>query len=212
MSFRLSGAAGAAAGVVAAASALSGCGPRVGVSRPMPRGVIVIGSTQRYAIEGATTREIGTALAAARREGGRGFVGFHQWRMRWTWRYTNTGSGCRITNVRIEIHSTVEVPEWRRPADPPPGLVDQWERYLTALQDHELMHERIVVEGAGEIVRRFEQLREMSCQTLGIEANREGERMVQLLRERSARFDADTRHGAAAGARWPPPARTDSTP
>ncbi len=201
-----------AGATLVAASFVAGCGPRVGVTRPMPRGVIVIGSTQPYPVDGRTALEIGAALASARRGDGRGFVGYHQWRMQWRWRYANTGSGCRISDVRIEVHSTVRIPEWRRPAGPPAELVDQWERYLAALQDHELQHERIVVEGAGEIVRRLEQLREMSCQTLGVEANREGERLVQELRERSARFDADTRHGGTAGARWPPPARPDPTP
>ncbi len=195
------------------------CSPGPGVTRPMPRGVVIQGSTQKYRVVGSTEAEIGASLRAAGvRENG--FVGHYQARWRYAYRLSSGGggalhptAGCRISDVRVDLQSVVREPDWQRTADAPAELAAEWESFAAALDDHERAHEKLAVDLAGDLVRTLEQLRALSCQELSVEANREGERMSARLDEQQARLDQETRHGMLTGARWPPPrhATGDST-
>jgi predicted secreted Zn-dependent protease len=197
---------------VSAAWAVTACSPGPGGTRPMPRGVVIQGSTQYFPIAGRTEAEIGAALReAGLRE--QGFAGHY----RASWRHTyrigggsgamRSSAGCRITDVRVDLQSVIREPEWQRPPDAPAELAAEWQAFADALDDHEREHEKIAVEAAGDFVRTLEQLREMSCQELSLEATREAERLSDDLQEREARLDRETVHGLATGARWPPPRR-----
>ncbi len=199
-----------AALILIAATLAAACGPRPGVTRPMPRGVVIQGSTQRFPVVGRTEGEIGASLRAAGvRE--QGFVGHYHATWRFAYRFvTGTGAmktsaGCRFAEVRVDLQSVIREPEWQRPEDAPAELATEWQRFSDALDDHEREHEKIAVTLAGDLVRSLEQMRAMSCMELNVEAGREGERMSNKLQEQEARLDLDTRHGTLTGARWPPP-------
>ncbi len=187
--------------VVACASA----GPATTVNRPMPRGVVFHGAFDRFPIAGSSEREIGQSLRAAGvREGG--FLGHY--RASWRWRYQivegGAKAGCRFNNVRIDIESAIRIPEWQQPPDAPAQLVTEWQTFNAALDDHEREHERLNIQMAGDLVRRLEQMSDLSCRQLQLDGDRLAKEQVAQMNARQAKFDADTNHGANAGVRWPP--------
>jgi len=167
-----------------------------------------VGSTQTYAVTGGTISEIGASLRrSAQAEGG--FVGHYEARWRYRYDFSPIGqSGCRLANVRIDLHSTIRIPQWERPAPVADSVAAAWQRYIDALDDHEREHERIAVNVAGDLVYALEQLRELSCEQLRVEAERRAREFSNRMQEAQLQLDRDTRHGAATGAAWPPPARS----
>lgn len=176
-----------------------------------PRGVRLRSTIDRYPIEGRTMDEVTRSLRAAQQAGG-GFAAhyYSEWRASYGLSEGGRGSGCRVTGINIELQSRIRVPEWRLAAEAPEALRTAWEAYTLALDNHEREHERIALRLAGDIARRLEQLRDMSCQQLRIEANRELQAMRTQYAEQQAKFDEATQHGATTGVRWPPrPPRQD---
>ena len=169
---------------------------------PAP-GVVPMLSVERYRVEGSAATEIVRSMAAAARESG-GFMGYHTWNLRYSYRTQDSGGRCRFSNVRIEVSSQMRVPEWQRPPDPPAELVAQWEAFSTALDDHERGHRQIAFDGAGEISRRLRDLQDMSCSSLQVEGDREARRLLAQTGERQRQFDTETQHGTGTGAVWPP--------
>jgi hypothetical protein len=106
--------------------------------RPMPRGVVVQASIERYPVSGATVDQITYALRGALDQEG-GFLG--HWFVDWRYSYrfgenVSAKAGCRTQNVRVDM--------------------------------------------------------------------REARSVSDRLQERHRKLDADSKHGATAGARWPP--------
>lgn len=171
-----------------------------------PRGVRLRSTIDRYPISGRTMEEVTRSLRAAQEAGG-GFAAhyYSEWRASYGLTEGGRGSGCRVVGINLELQSRIRVPEWRLAAEAPPELRAAWEQYTLALDNHEREHERIALRLAGDIVRRLEQLRNMSCQQLRVDADRELQALRAQFVERQARFDQETQHGATTGVRWPPP-------
>lgn len=129
--------------VVACASA-----PRNPVLDKYPTGVVGRTSVFYYDIQGRTFDEL---RADMRRKGpkidGTSFVGEARSPMRWSWRTESNGGGtCSIRDVTVSVNAQITLPRWTPPADPEPGLVDEWKRFSTALEEHEAGHKDISVQ------------------------------------------------------------------
>lgn len=77
----------------------------------------------------------------------------------------------------------------------------QFERFITALNVHELGHYNLGKEAATVIGARILALPEMSrCEVLETAANNLGEQILNEYRERERQYDAATEHGKTQGA------------
>jgi predicted secreted Zn-dependent protease len=81
--------------------------------------------------------------------------------------------------------------------------VTRWERYLAALEAHELGHRRFGLEAASAVERSLSSLiAEPTCQQLETAIAAAAETVVEQYRERERRYDEETKHGRADGARF----------
>jgi len=118
-----------------------------------------------------------------------------KWRFRW---FENPDGRCRITNVATELTGSINLPRLVGANSVQGG---QFEKYLSALRDHELGHYSIGKEAAVAIDRTILSLPEMpSCKALESAANDLGNRMLNEYKERELRYDASTAHGKSQGA------------
>jgi predicted secreted Zn-dependent protease len=174
--------------------------------RPMPRGVVVQAGIERYPVSGATVEQITSSLRGALDQEG-GFAG--HWSVGWRYSYrfgenVSSKAGCRTQNVRVDMQTKVRVPDWKTSSEAAPDVAAAWEKFTLALEDHIREHENIAIRTAGDLVQRLERMTDMSCNQLRLDIEREARSMSERLQERHRKFDADTRQGASAGARWPP--------
>ncbi|MCI3953022.1 MAG: hypothetical protein K0R53_2520 [Burkholderiales bacterium] len=174
--------------------------------RPMPRGVVVQASIERYPVSGATVDQITYALRGALDQEG-GFLG--HWFVNWRYSYrfgenVSAKAGCRTQNVRVDMQTKVRVPDWKTSSEATPEVSAAWEKFTLALEDHIREHENIAIRTAGDFVQKLERMTDMSCTQLRLDIEREARSITDRLQERHRKLDADSKHGAAAGARWPP--------
>lgn len=175
--------------------------------RPMPRGVVVQASIERYDVSGTTTEEISRSLRGALNEEG-GFLG--HWFVNWRYSYrlgdnVSAKAGCRTQDVRVDMQTKVRVPDWKTSSEAPADVSAAWKKFSLALEDHIREHENIAIRTAGDFVQKLERMTDMSCTQLRLDIDREARSMTDRLQERHRKLDADSKQGAAAGARWPPP-------
>ena len=174
--------------------------------RPMPRGVVVQASIERYPVSGATIDQITYSLRGALDQEG-GFAG--HWSVGWRYGYrfgdnVSSKAGCRTQDVRVDMQTKIRVPDWKTSSEAAPEVSAAWEKFTLALEDHIREHENIAIRTAGDFVQKLERMTDMSCQQLRLDIEREARSMGDRLQERHRKFDADSKHGATAGARWPP--------
>lgn len=175
-------------------------------SRPMPRGVVVQSSIERYPVSGATIDQITYALRGALDQEG-GFAG--HWSVGWRYSYrfgenVSSKAGCRTQNVRVDMQTKVRVPDWKTSSEAAPEVTAAWEKFTLALENHIREHENIAIRTAGDFVQRLERMTDMSCTQLRLDIEREARSIGERLQERHRKFDADSRQGVSSGARWPP--------
>ena len=174
--------------------------------RPMPRGVVVQSAIERFAVSGATVDQITYSLRGALDDQG-GFFG--HWSVGWRYSYrfgdnVSSRAGCRTQNVRVDMQTKIRVPDWKTSSEAAPEVSAAWEKFTLALEDHIREHENIAIRTAGDFVQKLERMTDMSCNQLRLDIEREARSMTDRLQERHRQFDADTRQGSTAGARWPP--------
>ena len=114
------------------------------------------------------------------------------------------GGGCAIDDLTIEVSVTTHLPRWSRAAAAPSSLRGAWDRFVTALDQHERGH-RVLAERAAETVRhRLLTISAPTCDRLDVEARQEMSVVMQEYERRQLAYDAETGHGRTQGAVWPP--------
>jgi len=175
-------------------------------SRPMPRGVVVQASIERYPVSGTSLDEITAGLRGALSQEG-GFLGHYF--VSWRYNYSigegvNGKAGCRLANVRVEMQTKVRAPDWKSDPGTPDDVASAWITFSTSFEDHLREHENIAIRTAGDFVQKLERMTDMSCRQLSLDVQREAKSASERLQQRQQKLDADTKNGAAKGARWPP--------
>ena len=177
-------------------------GPR---TDPVLPGIELRREERRYTVQGSTGEDL---LQSLRRLGpkdeSRSYFGFTEWTMSWEARPTPLEAGCALERVRVSVQLVTTLPEWTPAGTVADGLVARWERFVTALEDHESRHDELVLQGARVLLRRLRALRTTSCATLRLEAEATHHEVLTAVRTRNREYDDTTRHGVARGAYWPP--------
>lgn len=170
----------------------------------LPPGVRAFVAEVRYDVVGATVEEIRASLRTSAAEvlpgGARGY---HRWDIKWTYRYARAEVYCELSDIAIELNSTITLPEWQQPDEADPAVVAAWNQYLVDLRSHEDGHRAMAYRAASEIRRALARLRVEDCAFIVNEARRVGESILARHRENSAAFDADPANRVS----WPPRAR-----
>jgi predicted secreted Zn-dependent protease len=173
------------------------------VPPPLPIGVRAEVIEQPYDVHGLTRAEIMRSLnEEARTFVGRGFRGYHQWNIRWQFRYAPSLRGCDITSSAVNLESVTTLPRWvdRNRADS--ALVAEWDRYIGALRSHENGHRDIGYRAAAEIQRTLRRFSAGSCASISPQANHVARDILERHKRENSEYDEETRHGATEGASW----------
>jgi predicted secreted Zn-dependent protease len=160
---------------------------------------------ETYDVEGTTAQEIRRDL---NRRGplshGQRFDARTEWNVRWRFDLEPRDESCRATRPRVDLDVLVTLPRWRQPTDAPASLVERWQRYLRALENHEEGHAAIGASAADEIRAALAQLPPApTCDEAERRANRAGQEIVGAHNRRDEEYDEQTDHGATQGARFP---------
>lgn len=159
---------------------------------------------RHYDVDARTGHSLKDAFAAsspitATGASGRRFHGYTDWHIKWNWRHRSEADGrCRITSVNVALTGSILLPRLSGGTSVRQAAFD---RYLTALREHEDGHRRIAQEAARDIERALLMLPEYSdCRQLEAEANARARARLDAHLEREKAYDRDTGHGRTQGA------------
>ena len=113
--------------------------------------------------------------------------------------YRSDGSGCRISDVTVALDVTIILPVWDIPRDASPALRAEWERFLGALERHELGHRAIALAGAEDLAQALERIHGRSCDQLHTAAEYASRDEAAATRTRQIAYDDSTSHGIKQG-------------
>jgi predicted secreted Zn-dependent protease len=167
---------------------------------PSPVGVRETRKYERYVIHGAST----TALAAQMQT-----LGPHdadeiapaltRSDRRASLEYRSDGRGCRISDVTVALEVTIILPVWDIPRDASAALRVEWDRFLGALERHELGHRAIALSGAEQLAQALERIHGRSCDALHSAAEYASRDEAAATRVAQIAYDDSTSHGIKQG-------------
>lgn len=159
---------------------------------------------RHYDVDARKGRSLNDAVVAsspinATGASGRRFHGYTDWYIKWSWRHRYEADGrCRITSVIVALTGSILLPRLTS------GTASQhatFDRYLTALREHEEGHRRIAQEAARDIERTLLMLPEYpDCRQLEADAHARARARLDAHVEREKAYDRDTGHGRTQGA------------
>jgi len=166
-----------------------------------------ISESLRFKYYAAEHRPGSTLLAALNagspiRHEGKIFHGYTAWTVRWQFRWWEERDGrCRLTENHTRLAVEITLPKL---STTEVAARTAFNRYLTALQAHEMEHAKIARKAAERIDRGILQLPAMvSCRALEVAANNLGQRLLQEAVAEEKRMDQQTGHGSRQGAILP---------
>jgi len=130
-------------------------------------------------------------------------VGYHRWDVRWRYQYEEGPGSCGVSDVTIDLSSTITLPDWVGGPSADSSLVTAWEAYVTSLRYHEYCHRVLAYQQANEIYRELKRERSGSCALLRGRVESKGRAILEKYKKLNEEFDQDSR----GYIRWPP--RTD---
>ena len=190
--------------VIAASSIISaGCASahRNPVLDKFPAGISGHTSVLYYDVTGNTVEEIRADMRRlGPKVGGGSYFAEARSPMRWNWRFDRTGSSyCSISDVTVSVNSEITLPRWTPPDNADPDLVDEWNRFLAALETHEAGHKDISAKAGRAIIARLRGFSDL-CSNINTRASELARSIVDRAVVEQSDYDFTTRHGLTQGA------------
>jgi predicted secreted Zn-dependent protease len=158
-----------------------------------------------YDIAGATEADIRNQISALGPRDTFGTWGAStRWTVDWAYSYLNSPAGCSASAVKVQLGVTITLPHWNTPGNAAPRLVENWQRFSSAVLVHEGGHRDLAVAGANELARALTVLPPAaSCAEFEQSARSTGDALVHQYNYLQQQYDQSTRHGATQGAVFP---------
>ena len=124
-------------------------------------------------------------------------------RISYNYKYSPSNTGCKFTEFTATLETEIIMPRWIE-QEQESKLGKKWQRYHSALYDHELGHHNIYVqayEAVEEAGRSFNT--SSKCDAIGDEFKTIYSSLLEKYRNMSRQYDFDTNHGMRFGAVFP---------
>jgi predicted secreted Zn-dependent protease len=158
-------------------------------------------TTNYYNVMGATIRDIHESLAQARPWKNKSSMdGQTQWHVEWRFNVAPAGSICRCTFFTTTTTITVTLPRWTAPANAAAEVKTNWQRYITALGQHEAGHAQLALDAAAGLEKQNKTAESGDCDSLRRKINSQCNATIEEYRRREKDYDERTRHGVTQGA------------
>ncbi|OGU00226.1 MAG: hypothetical protein A2079_00385 [Geobacteraceae bacterium GWC2_48_7] len=107
----------------------------------------------------------------------------------------------RIKSASTDIDVVINMPRWKPEQQATRELIEEWERYIRVLDEHETGHRDLAVKAAGEINEILAGLGDFSSKAeLDREAKKQAQARLKRMKEIQVEYDNHTNHGIKQGA------------
>ena len=158
-------------------------------------------TTNYYNVAGSTIRDIHRSLAQSRPWRDKSTAdGLTDWRVTWRFYVAPSGDKCRCTSFSTTTTITMTLPRWIAATNALPEIKTAWQRYITALGQHEAGHAQFALNAAAEMQKQSRNLEMPDCDGLRSKISGQCQAILDDYRRREREYDERTKHGAAQGA------------
>ena len=159
-------------------------------------------TTNYYNVSGTTVAEIHQSLRQNRPwRDNSGHHALTSWRVTWNFYVGNSDRGCRMTSFSTRSTINITLPRWIAPTNAPQEVLQAWQRYITALGQHEAGHAQFALAAAAEMHKRVKEIPEGGdCNGLRANINGLGQGILADYKNREKEYDRRTNHGITQGA------------
>lgn len=165
-----------------------------------PTGVHETRKYERYVIHGATIQALAAQMQSLGPHGNDEIApALTRSDRRASLQYRSDGRGCRISDVTVALDVTIILPVWDIPHDASAALRAEWDRFLGALERHEVGHRAIALGGAQRLGQTLERLRGRSCDDVRTAAEYASRDEAAATRVAQIAYDDSTSHGIKQG-------------
>jgi len=130
---------------------------------------------------------------------GKRFHAYTQWKVDWSYRWIESASRCRLTQLTVTIDIDYMLPELQSTEALDEPLKSGWERYFQALFKHEQQHKEYGVEAARELEKSLLALPAQPCSTFETSLTNTAEKILDIYHQLEKEFDIKTNHGINQG-------------
>ena len=154
-----------------------------------------------YDIRGDRASELRVQM---NRKGPRGFDAYTAWSVRWRYREDRSGIDCRAADLVTSVEIEITLPRWVDEADADEALRQRWQRFYSALLEHEHGHRDFGIRAAREVEAALATVQSQSrCAELKRSINTTGNGILAPIYAQERAYDRDTNHGINDGAVFP---------
>lgn len=165
----------------------------------------VVERSEYYEVAGSSAEQLRASINRMRPNDGKGerHDAVTRWDVHWQYRYRSAAGACALTSFTTSVEVLTTLPTWSN-REAGSRLAERWDRYITALKDHERGHARIGLRAAREIQERISALEPApTCPLLEESIKSKGEALLDAHRSEEVEYDRRTKHGSLQGARFP---------
>lgn len=108
------------------------------------------------------------------------------------------GAYCRVSDLRLTLRFTVQLPQLTNASALPPSDRLLWQRFAVFLKAHELQHTKLWLRCAAELQRKVEAIAAPSCKDAAGEAEALWRRLKTYCDKQQVNFDREQRSELAA--------------
>ena len=159
-----------------------------------------------YMAEGDTAEDIWADIIAKSpvQQNGRRHVAHTKWYVNWQFWWLDNGSSCEISKVTTKLDVIYTLPRLKHNSTMPDSVKALWDKYYSALFEHELGHKDLGAWAAIEIENRISNMGPAgSCEQLESDANKIGKNVIDEYSRIEKDYDRTTNHGLNTGAFFP---------
>ncbi|HHH9441283.1 TPA: DUF922 domain-containing protein [Pseudomonas aeruginosa] len=159
---------------------------------------------EHYQVTGRTIVQIQQSISekAPTRNGDTFYSGATVWSLASTYDYVQLANGgCAISNPKVTVDISISLPVLLDDPQRSPAVVREWQRFYSALSEHEMLHAANGKRTAQILLNRLSGVRtELSCDRLRVVVSDAGQALIQKLGQYDTQLDLQTNHGATQGA------------
>jgi predicted secreted Zn-dependent protease len=157
--------------------------------------------TNYYTVTGSNLREIRHSMDRSRpRKDGQAFDGLTAWQIQWQMNLMSNRGECRCASFTTRTSITMTLPRWAAPTNAPATVRSAWQRYIRALEQHEVGHGQFALAAAAEMHKRIKDAgTDPSCEDLRNTVNGMARAVMEEFRQKEREYDQRTEHGVKQG-------------
>lgn len=158
--------------------------------------VISTTKTEYYMIDGTTQNEIINNLTEQSpiKQNGTTFQGHTHSDVKYDLLWSQRGGQCTITKITVRLTITYKYPKLSKRPDT--KTLKWWKKHLKKLEQHELIHGQIALDGAKKLDKEFKRVKKHECSTIKARMKALGTANLQEMKNNQIAYDSLTEHGA----------------